>query len=147
MSQPFAFSRIGYVYVPTTRIDESVAWYTRHLSFRLMNRFEDRGSELAVLHHPHLHSIALLLIETKDRQPLAIMRNGNPFPIMALNCPDIEYTYRQLKELGVEVGELNTLGAGEARYFYFRDNEGNLLEAAWSIWDPQDEMKEDFTIA
>jgi len=29
-------------------------------------------------------------------------------------------------------------------YFYFRDNEGNLLEAAWSIWDQKDEIKEDF---
>src|SRR5262249_43127403 len=25
----------------------------------------------------------------------------------------------------------------------FRDNEGNLLEAAWSIWDPADELKDD----
>jgi hypothetical protein len=39
---------------------------------------------------------------------------------------------------------LNTLGAGEAKYFYFRDNVGNLLEAAWSIWDPKDEIKADF---
>jgi len=74
MSQPFAFSRIGYVYVPTTKIDESIAWYTEHLSFKLMNK----------------------------------------------------------------------LGAGDAKYFYFRDNEGNLLEAAWSIWDPKDENKEGF---
>lgn len=27
---------------------------------------------------------------------------------------------------------------------YFRDNEGNLLEAAWSIWDPKDDIKEDY---
>ncbi len=144
MNKKFAFSRIGYVYVPTSKIDESIAWYTENLSFKLMNKFQDRGSFLAVLHHPHQHSIALLLIETQDKQPLEIIRNGDPFPIMALNCPDIESTYHLLKDKGVRVEDIHTLGAGEAKYFYFRDNEGNLLEAAWSIWDPKDEIKKDF---
>jgi catechol 2,3-dioxygenase-like lactoylglutathione lyase family enzyme len=144
MSQQFAFSRVGYVYVPTTQIDRSITWYTDNLEFILMNKFQDRGSNIAVLHHPHKNSIALLLIETKDNHPLEIIRNGKPFPIMAINCPDIEYTHILLKNKGVHVEEVNTLGAGDAKYFYFRDNEGNLLEAAWSIWDPKDEMKAEF---
>ncbi|CAH0118651.1 MULTISPECIES: VOC family protein [unclassified Paenibacillus] len=144
MNGKFAFSRIGYVYVPTAQIDESIAWYTSNLEFKLINKFQDRGSYIAVLHHPHQHSIALLLIETTDKKPLEIARNGQPFPIMALNCPDIEFTHRQLQDKGWEVGELHTLGNGEAKYFYFRDNEGNLLEAAWSVWDPIDEFKADF---
>ncbi|MGO4542267.1 VOC family protein [Paenibacillus sp. 2TAB19] len=144
MEREFSFSRIGYVYVPTTRIDESIAWYTENLDFKLIQKFQDRGSYLAVLHHPHLNSIALLLIETIDKQPMEIKRNGNSFPIMALNCPDIERTHKLLKNKGINVEDLHTLGAGEAKYFYFRDNEGNLLEAAWSIWDPQDEYKEEF---
>ncbi|WP_229106794.1 VOC family protein [Paenibacillus sp. 1001270B_150601_E10] len=85
-----------------------------------------------------------LLIETTDQQSLSILRNGTPFPIMAMNCPDIEYTYKQLKDKGIQVDELHTLGDGEAKYFYFRDLDGNLLEAAWSRWDPQDEIKEHF---
>ncbi|MCJ8013265.1 VOC family protein [Paenibacillus sp. KQZ6P-2] len=144
MTQPFSFLRIGYVYVPTCRIEESITWYTEHLDFKLMDKFEDRGSQIGVLHHPHLNSIALLLIETRDRQTLEISRNGKPFPIMALNCADIEYTYNKLKCAGIEVEELCTLGDGEAKYFYFRDPEGNLLEAAWSKWDSQDEIKENF---
>lgn len=144
MNRTFAFSRIGYVYVPTTQIDESIAWYTSHLEFKLINKFQDRGSYIAVLHHPHQHSIALLLIETTDKKPLEIARNGEAFPIMALNCPDIEFTHRQLRDKGWEVGELHTLGNGEAKYFYFKDNEGNLLEAAWSVWDPIDEFKADY---
>ncbi|WP_136603951.1 VOC family protein [Paenibacillus dokdonensis] len=144
MTHSFSFLRIGYVYIPTTRIDESIAWYTEHLDFKLMDKFEDRGSLLAVLHHPHLNSIAMLLIETHDKQQLEITRNGEPFPVMALNCPDIKYTYDKLKNAGVAVEELHTLGEGEAKYFYFRDPEGNLLEAAWSKWDPQDEIKDHF---
>lgn len=100
MNQEFAFSRIGYVYVPTSNIDESIAWYTRNLSFKLMDKFQDRGSFLAVLHHPHQHSIALLLIETADGERLAINRNGKPFPIMALNCPDIMSVVFLLLKLG-----------------------------------------------
>ncbi len=144
MSQEFAFTRIGYVYVPTSNIAESIEWYTRNLEFKLINKFQDRGSYLAVLHHPHKNSIALLLIETKDSNRLEISRNGKPFPIMAINCPDIEFTHSILKSNGIEVEELQTLGSGEAKYFYFRDNQGNLLEAAWSIWDPKDEIKEEF---
>ena len=142
MNDSFAFTRIGYVYVPTTNIDLSIEWYTKNLNFKLMNKFQDRGSYLAVLHHPHKNSIALLLIETQDKQPLEISRNGRPFPIMAINCPDIEYTHQLMKGNGLNVEDLHTLGAGEAKYFYFRDNEGNLLEAAWSKWDPEDEYKE-----
>ncbi|WP_152393281.1 VOC family protein [Paenibacillus guangzhouensis] len=144
MNQDFTFSRIGYVYVPTTRIDESIAWYTENLDFKLMNKFQDRGSFIAVLHHPHKNAIALLLIETTNKQAMEIIRNERPFPIMALNCPDIDYTHKLLGDRGIEVEELHTLGTGEAKYFYFRDNEGNLLEATWSIWDPKDEIKEDF---
>ncbi|WP_223066336.1 VOC family protein [Paenibacillus caui] len=144
MSTEFAFTRVGYVYVPTSNIDESIEWYMHNLDFKLMDKFEDRGSYLAVLHHPHKNSIALLLIETEDSNRLEIARNGSPFPIMALNCPDIEFTHSYLNAHGVEVGNLKTLGNGEAKYFYFRDNQGNLLEAAWSIWDPEDEIKEEF---
>lgn len=144
MEATFKFSRVGYVYVPSASIEESIDWYTRHLDFRLIDKFHDRGSFLAVLHHPHQHSIALLLVETRDRKPLEIARNGVPFPIMALNCPDIEYTHRRLSMDGVETGPLTPLGKGEARYFYFRDPDGNLLEAAWSIWDPKDDYKPEF---
>ncbi|MBD2869413.1 VOC family protein [Paenibacillus arenilitoris] len=144
MNREFAFTRIGYVYAPTTAIDRSVEWYTNHLSFKLIDKFQDRGSYLAVLHHPHQHSIALLLIETEDRKPLEIARNGAPFPIMALNCPNIEHTHSELAGKGVDVGELRILGGGEAKYFYFRDDQGNLLEAAWSIWDPKDTVKEGY---
>ena len=138
------FSSIGYVYVPTSDIDGSIAWYTRHLNFKLMNKFPDRGSNIAVLHHPHKHAIALLLVETQDQARLEISRNGHPYPIMAINCPDIEYTHRTMRENGVAVEDLQVHGTGEAKYFYFRDDQGNLLEAAWSIWDLQDEYKEDW---
>ncbi|WP_339821400.1 VOC family protein [Paenibacillus sp. FSL R7-0216] len=144
MSKPYKFSRIGYVYVPTSRIDASIQWYTDNLEFTLINKFEDRGSNLAVLHHPHQHSIALLLIETESPNRLEILRNGKPFPIMAINCPNIEYTHEMLRNKGVEVEDLMTLGNGEAKYFYFRDPEGNLLEGAWSKWDPVDEYKDEF---
>lgn len=144
MTKAYHFSRVGYAYIPTTRLEESIAWYTKHLEFKLISKFQDRGSMIAVLHHPHKHAIAVLLIETADRQPLAIARNGKPFPFLALQCSDIEATHAYLAAEGVQVEALNSLGDGEAKYFYFLDNEGNMLEGVWSTWDPQDEYKEDF---
>ncbi|CAM4480611.1 VOC family protein [Paenibacillus tarimensis] len=144
MKGKLLFSQIGYVYVPTSNIDESIDWYTRNLNLQLQNKFEDRGSYIAVMHHPHKHSIALLLIETEDTHRLEIARNGKPYPIMAINCPDIEHTHSFLKQNGIQAEDIQTLGAGEAKYFYFRDNQGNLLEAAWSIWDMQDVIKDGY---
>ncbi len=69
---------------------------------------------------------------------------GSPFRLWPLIAQTLSTPHRSLKDSGVEVDELHTLGDGEAKYFYFRDNEGNLLEGAWSIWDPVDEIKEDF---
>lgn len=66
MVQPVRFSQIGYVYVSTPKIDESITWYTKHLSFQLINKFEDRGSHIAVLHHPHKHAIACIIAH-RDR--------------------------------------------------------------------------------
>jgi len=87
---------------------------------------------------------ALLLIETDQAHRLEINRNGKPFPIMALNCVDIKKTHLLFKSRQLDVEELHTLGEGEAKYFYFRDNAGNLLEAAWSLWDIKDELKDNF---
>ncbi|WP_422657480.1 VOC family protein [Paenibacillus sp. EC2-1] len=144
MDKDYLFTRVGYVYIPTSNIDASIEWYCSNLEFKLINKFEDRGSCIAVLHHPGKYSIAVLLIETEDQGRLQISRNGQPFPVMAINCPNIEYTHEYMMKNGVDVEELHTLGAGEAKYFYFRDNEGNLLEAAWSKYDLEEDMKEEF---
>lgn len=144
MSKEYLFTRVGYNYLPTTDIDGSISWYTENLGLKLQTKFEERGSYIAALHYPHKNAIAVVLVETNDHKPLRIVRNGEEFPVMAMNCTDINKTYQHLKEKGVEVGDINVLGEGMAKYFYFRDNQGNLLEAAWSQWDPVDDIKEDF---
>ena len=144
MSKTFEFTRIGYTYLPTSDIEGSIRWYTKNLGLQLISKFEDRGSMIAILHYPHKNAIALALIETDVVQPLQIIRNGELYPVMAMNCEDIEYTHDFLKSRGVEVTLIEDLGGSEARYFYFKDDQGNLLEAAWSKWDPEDEIKESF---
>jgi len=144
MNNQILVTRIGYSYLPTTKIDESINWYVNNLGLKLMNKFEDRGSLIAVLHYPHKNSIALVLVDTKDYKPLEIMRNGSPFPLLAMNCPDIENIHKRLKENDIQIEDISILGNGEAKYFYFRDNEGNLLEAAWSKWDAEDDIKAGF---
>jgi len=144
MSNQVLFTRVGYTYLPTTKMNESISWYTQNLGLKLISKFEDRGSLVAVLHYPHVNAIAVLLIETRDYRPLEIIRNGLSYPVMAMNCKDIEYTHKVLKEKGIDVDDIINLGNGDAKYFYFKDNEGNLLEAAWSVWDPVDKIKDDY---
>ncbi len=144
MENQILFTRVGYSYLPTTKMEDSINWYTKNLRLKLMSQFEDRGSNIGVLQFPHKNAIAVVLIETQDYRPLEIIRNGTKFPVMAMNCPDIEYTHKILKENSIEVEDIKILGNGEAKYFYFKDNEGNLLEATWSKWDLEDEIKEDF---
>jgi catechol 2,3-dioxygenase-like lactoylglutathione lyase family enzyme len=62
MNKEFAFTRIGYVYVPTSNIDESIEWYTRNLDFKLINKFQDRGSFLAVLLLLLTHNVRRLAV-------------------------------------------------------------------------------------
>lgn len=144
MTKTYLFTRIGYTYLPTTDIESTIIWYVENLGLKLVSKFEDRGSTIGILHYPHKNAIALALIETEDNSPLRIQRNGSDFPVMAMNCENIEETYQQLLKRGVEVTPVCSLGEGEAKYFYFKDDQGNLLEAAWSQWDPEDEIKNEF---
>lgn len=144
MGNELPFTRIGYHYLPTTNINDSIRWYSNYLGLQLSQQFKDRGSSIAVMQYPHKNAIALVLIETADARPLEIIRNGTSFPILTMNCPNIDNTYKLLKDKGVAVEDLHTLGDGEAKYFYFRDPEGNYIEAAWSQWDPIDEIKDTF---
>lgn len=137
-------TQVGYVYLPTTDIEKTVLWYRDKLGLQLVNQFEDRGSQIAVLHFPHKHAIAIVLVETSDDRPLSIVRNASPYPVFTINCPDIEFTHQYLSGQGVEVEAIHSLGDGEAKYFYFQDDQGNLLEAAWSQWDLVDEVKDSF---
>lgn len=44
MENQVLFTRIGYLYLPTTDIQSSINWYTKNLGLKLINKFEDRGS-------------------------------------------------------------------------------------------------------
>lgn len=127
--------RVGYLYLPATDIDASIEWYQNVLGLELKSKFGDDDSHIAVFNFKGAPNVALLLFETTDTAPASYKRNGHQFQVAALNCLDIEYSHRTLKEKGVEVGDIVVLGNGEAKYFYFHDLNGNRMEMAWSIWD------------
>lgn len=64
MKNQILFTRVGYSYLPTTDIQTSINWYTKNLGLKLINKFEDRGSLIGILHYPHKNAISLVLIET-----------------------------------------------------------------------------------
>jgi catechol 2,3-dioxygenase-like lactoylglutathione lyase family enzyme len=140
MNNQRLISKIGHVYIPTSNLEKAIKWYTSHLDFKLINTFIDRGNSLvAVLHSPAKHAVAVLLVESTDTKRLEITREEQAFPVLALYCPDIEYTHSYLKSKNVQAGDIQVLGENEAKYFYFRDCDNNLLEGAWSVWDPVEE--------
>ncbi|WP_089282868.1 VOC family protein [Anaerovirgula multivorans] len=63
------------------------------------------------------------------------MRYGQSFQRFAINCNDIEYTHKTLKDKGVEVTDIIIRGEAQAKYFLFKDIDENLIEVTWSIWD------------
>ncbi|WP_062049799.1 VOC family protein [Bacillus sp. JCM 19034] len=128
------FSRIGYTYLPTSNIDEAIEWYVNQLGFTLKSpKFNDGVGVVAVLSLPDGYSV-VLLVETNNETNAAFSRNGKPFQTLALNCPDLPYTHEMLKNNGVDVSEI-IVRSEEAKYFIIKDPDGNLIEAAWSVWD------------
>jgi catechol 2,3-dioxygenase-like lactoylglutathione lyase family enzyme len=130
---------MGYAYVPVRNLEKAVQWYEHVLGLERKEQFVDRkeynNSQVAVFHFGELRKVALLLFETENEPVGQYVRNGLPFPIFAMNCTNIEETYHALQEKGVRVEEIITLGNNEAKYFYFWDLDGNMFEAAWSVWD------------
>lgn len=127
---------IGHVYIPTTNIDDAVSWYEDNLGLILGDRFYDRGSLIAILKFFTNSKIAIILVETKDQKPLNINRNDRLFPVLSIYSKDIEKSHAYMVDHGIKVTSITTQGDNEAKYFYFYDLDGNLLEIAWSIWDP-----------
>ncbi|MFC0212269.1 VOC family protein [Paenibacillus chartarius] len=100
------FSRVGYIHYPTKDFDRSVAWYTDILGFRLRTIL-DQG------------------VSRSPEEREAIFNFGDP-----ASPHNVAFL---LIERGVEVGDI--IGNHEAKSFLFKDPDGNVLEAAWSIWD------------
>ncbi|WP_128896739.1 VOC family protein [Longirhabdus pacifica] len=136
------FSKVSSVYLPTNNIEESIKWYVEKLGFNLkMGAFLDQGTggNVCVLTVPNGDTV-ILLVETENETSTTFLRNGKPYSAFAITCEDLHYTHQNLKERGIEVTDIVSRG-GEgngndtALYFYIKDPMGNLIEAAWSIWD------------
>ncbi len=132
--QKVLFSRIGYMYLPTNNIDETIEWYQNKLGFKLkVPKFRDDIGYVAVVSLME-GNVVLLLVETSDTTTADFLRNGKPYQTITLNCPDLEYTHKSLMNNGVQVTQIYNRGE-DAKYFVFTDPSGNHIEAAWSIWD------------
>ncbi|AKL96996.1 lactoylglutathione lyase [Clostridium aceticum] len=133
--EKFLFSKIGYIYLPVKNIDKSVEWYESNLGMKVkIPKFKDDLDTYVVVLSIE-YGIPLLLFETNDKNHGHFLRHGQSFQRFAINCRDIDYTHKTLKNKGVEVTDIIVRGEGQAKYFLFKDIDKNLIEAAWSIWD------------
>ncbi|MCK0471049.1 VOC family protein [Halalkalibacter sp. APA_J-10(15)] len=133
VESPSLFSRVGYVYMPTTNMDESIRWYEENLGFTLEgNKFRDGSNDfdVAVLMLPEGNTV-VLLVEIHNQ---SFENQDKTVPTLALTCPDLQSTHHMLQERGVDVSEI-IVRSEDAKYFIIKDPSGNVIEAAWSIWD------------
>lgn len=125
------FSRIDAVFLPVQDIEKAVNWYTKNLGLTLAWKYPAVASL-------RLGETPLTLVGYEypgyDKKP----RKDFQFqpvtsPKFNLYAPDIEATYRQLREKNVEVTDINN--HGDVIDFMFRDPDGNVIAVVW--WPEQ----------
>jgi catechol 2,3-dioxygenase-like lactoylglutathione lyase family enzyme len=117
------FTRIDAVVLRVRDLAAARAWYTATLG--LTATYEDPALKLAVL--DMAGGTSLTLWERGPGEGAA--SGGGGFPILGVD--DAEAAHRRLTGLGVETGPMQE--AAGARFFSFRDPDGNRLDVAQGV--------------
>ncbi|MDG6080272.1 bleomycin resistance protein [Erythrobacter litoralis] len=125
------FDHIGVV---VQDLEESIAWYAKHLGFEHQSGFEFPGAKVAFIARG---SLRLELFQIEGASPMATERKEavsnlsiggiNHFAIVV---DDLDKTVAELQADGVELAyTVNDVpdGSGD-RWTFIRDNEGMLIE-------------------
>ena len=120
------FTRIDAVVLRVRDLAAARAWYTGTLG--LTATYEDPALKLAVLDMAGGTSLTLWELGPGEGAP-----SGGGFPILGVD--DAEEAHRRLTGVGVETGPVQE--AAGARFFSFRDPDGNRLDVAQgAAWSP-----------
>ena len=117
------FTRIDAVVLRVRDLAAARAWYTGTLG--LTATYEDPALKLAVLDVAGGTSLTLWELGAGE----GAAPGGGGFPILGVD--DAEAVHRRLTEMGVETGPVQ--GAAGARFFSFRDPDGNRLDVAQGV--------------
>ena len=115
-------SQVGVVMLPVTDIDRAIEFYTEKLGFEKRTDVEFGEADRWVEISPPGAATTIALVPGRgDTTPGTNSR-------IALNTDDIDATYAELKERGVDVdAEVMRMGGPVPPMFWFRDPDGNSL--------------------
>jgi len=114
---------VKFVGIPTSDQDRALAFWTEKMGFRV-NTDQPMGGEGSQrwieLKIPGADTAVVLFTPDGQQDRIGTMFNG------AFACDDVEYSYNQLKERGVEFDKPPTK-SGWGSFASFRDPDGNLF--------------------
>jgi catechol 2,3-dioxygenase-like lactoylglutathione lyase family enzyme len=105
------------LFIHVRDLGKAVDWYTQTLGFDL-NWRNDEGGYACI--DGRVLPITLVKVQEEDE---FIPSGRAPFNFYAL---DIDEVYRNLKDKGIEMGDIENLY--NTRWFWFKDPDGNRLE-------------------
>jgi len=120
MTQKDFQGHIAYIHLPVTRMDESLAWYERHLGAKISGKPHE---DLGFIDFPEGPNVLLLGTNQPAR---AVFHLGNERKQAAgFRTTRIEELHRHMKESGVSLEPIVSYEHG--RFFYFDDPDGNFF--------------------
>jgi catechol-2,3-dioxygenase len=118
---------IAYNVIPVTDVSRSVDWYVKHLHLVVNYQRED----YAGLFFNNRPVFDLMKTDHASRANFEV--NGKPHWIVTLYTKDIASLHFQLKEEGVQVGEITDEG-NTGKFFTLQDPDGNIFD----VWENRD---------
>ncbi|WP_314589264.1 VOC family protein [Paenibacillus terrigena] len=117
-------NRVTHVMVPVKKLSESIEWYTSNLGFNV--KWKRNDNKMAILELPQ--GPHFFLRESRNETNAHFLLNDDICPVIGLEAKDIRRLLEDLKNKGVQIGEVRE-ERGEGMDFDFYDINGNMLVA------------------
>ena len=127
-------SSLHHVGIVVRNLEESAAWYQRHLGFERLYAYRFPGVQAMFIAHG---DIRLELFQTEGASPMAEERESPPTNLkigginhLAITVNDVDGSVEDLRADGIDiVSEPRGVPDGNGdRFAFIRDNEGMLIE-------------------
>jgi predicted enzyme related to lactoylglutathione lyase len=115
---------IAYNVIPVTDIRRSVAWYQKHFHFVVQHQRDDYAGLF-------FNNRPVINLKKTDHESRAMFTvNGEQHWVITFYTRDIESLHAQLKEEGVQIGDIFDEGEW-GKFFTMYDLDGNMFD----IWE------------
>ncbi|RNB91290.1 VOC family protein [Brevibacillus fluminis] len=122
------------IQLPVKNLEASIKWYQELLGIPFTFPYTPGDNEAWL----NVGGVGLGLVRSPEVPHLDFCNmNGQPQPILSLQVDEIQAVYAELKEKGIDVGEM-VYKKGGGYSFTFRDPDGHLSNL-WGGWPSAEE--------